>query len=204
MFEQQLAAFLHWMRTKSHTNSPASAVHPSAATFLAEVRATGARVGEGTFCTLANIDGVAPELVTIGRNCLFAPGSAITTHDASLLPAHGAYVVRPTTVGNDVFIGFGALILPGVTVGDGAIIGAGAVVCHNVDAGTIVAGVPARPIGSVAARAARLRDELIVPPEPWSYVPTTDQLQAFRAYIDSRIFGGGTEPAEEHKSPSGD
>ncbi len=50
------------------------------------------------------------------------------------------------TVGHDVWIGHGATLLPGVRVGNGAVIGAGAVVSRNVEAYTIVGGVPARPI----------------------------------------------------------
>ena len=54
---------------------------------------------------------------------------------------------KPSTfIGNDVWIGARAMIMGGVTIGDGAIIAAGAVVTKNVDAYTIVGGVPARPI----------------------------------------------------------
>ncbi|MDR1229722.1 MAG: GNAT family N-acetyltransferase [Azoarcus sp.] len=60
-----------------------------------------------------------------------------------------------TVVGNDVWIGRNAVILPGVHIGNGAIIGAHAVVGGNVDAYTIVAGNPARPIRK------RFDDELI-------------------------------------------
>jgi acetyltransferase-like isoleucine patch superfamily enzyme len=35
-------------------------------------------------------------------------------------------------------------VLKGVTIGDGAVIGAGAVVTHDVAAGAVAAGVPAR------------------------------------------------------------
>ena len=53
---------------------------------------------------------------------------------------------KRVTLGHDVWIGHGATVLPGVTVGNGAVIGAGAVVSRNVDAYTIVGGVPARLI----------------------------------------------------------
>ena len=55
---------------------------------------------------------------------------------------------RSVTIGNDVWIGAGAVLLPGVTVQQGAIVGAGAVVTKDVEAYSIVGGVPARPLGS--------------------------------------------------------
>jgi acetyltransferase-like isoleucine patch superfamily enzyme len=53
------------------------------------------------------------------------------------------------SIGDSVFIGANATILMGVTIGDHAVIGAGAVVNHDVEAYSIVAGVPARRIGTV-------------------------------------------------------
>lgn len=47
------------------------------------------------------------------------------------------------SIGNDVWIGDGACILAGVSIGDGAVIAANSVVTKNVEAYTIVAGVPA-------------------------------------------------------------
>ncbi|MBI2430663.1 MAG: acyltransferase [Candidatus Levybacteria bacterium] len=46
-----------------------------------------------------------------------------------------------------VFIGPRVIILPGVVIGKGAVVAAGAVVTKNVDAFTIVGGVPAKVIG---------------------------------------------------------
>jgi acetyltransferase-like isoleucine patch superfamily enzyme len=50
------------------------------------------------------------------------------------------------TIGNDVWIGEGALIPNGVTIGNGAIIAARAVVTKDVEAYSIVGGVPAKHI----------------------------------------------------------
>lgn len=54
--------------------------------------------------------------------------------------------IRRTIVGNDVWIGDGVKINTGVTVGDGAVIAAGAVVVKDVDAYSIVGGLPAKHI----------------------------------------------------------
>lgn len=51
-----------------------------------------------------------------------------------------------TTVGNRAFIGTNSSLRAPVAVGDDAVIGAGSVVTHDVDPGTVVSGVPARPM----------------------------------------------------------
>ncbi len=65
---------------------------------------------------------------------------------------------RPIKIGRGVFVGARAIVLKGVTIGDRAVIGAGAVVTHDVPAGHLAVGNPARMIpplpGSRAARGA--------------------------------------------------
>lgn len=51
-----------------------------------------------------------------------------------------------TYIGNDVWIGCNAVIASGVNIGDGAIIGASAVVTKDVEAYSIVMGVPAKHV----------------------------------------------------------
>ena len=55
----------------------------------------------------------------------------------------------PTKICHGACIGSGAVILCGVTIGKDAIVGAGAVVTHDVEEGVVVAGVPARLLGSM-------------------------------------------------------
>ena len=54
----------------------------------------------------------------------------------------------PVRIGNDVWIGTRAIIMPGVEIKDHAIVGAGTVVTKNVGEWEIVAGNPAKHIGS--------------------------------------------------------
>jgi maltose O-acetyltransferase len=58
-----------------------------------------------------------------------------------------AYVVRPVSLGDYVWIGTGALILPGVALGEGCVVAAGSVVTRDVAPFDIVAGNPAKKIG---------------------------------------------------------
>lgn len=59
-----------------------------------------------------------------------------------------AFEVRPVRIGRFVFVAAGSTILPGATIGDGALIAAGSVVKGDVAPFAIMAGNPARPVGS--------------------------------------------------------
>lgn len=56
------------------------------------------------------------------------------------------HVSKPITIEKGVWIGARAIILGGVTLGENVVVAAGSVVSRSVPAGTIVAGVPARPL----------------------------------------------------------
>jgi UDP-2-acetamido-3-amino-2,3-dideoxy-glucuronate N-acetyltransferase len=64
------------------------------------------------------------------------------------LQTEADWKVLPTRVGRGASIGSNATILPNLTIGEHALIGAGAVVTRDVAAFAIVAGVPARVVGS--------------------------------------------------------
>lgn len=64
------------------------------------------------------------------------------------LQTENDWVLVPTLVKKGASIGSNATILCGVTIGEDAMVGAGSVVTHDVSAGDIVVGNPARPINN--------------------------------------------------------
>ena len=105
----------------------------------------GSQVDIGEFVVLRANGGLR-----IGDRVLIAAHATLTTRGHPLeLPRFGKTVDASIVVEDDVWIGAAAVILPGVRVGKGAVVGAGAVVTKDVEAGTVVGGVPARPISSV-------------------------------------------------------
>jgi maltose O-acetyltransferase len=99
-------------------------------------------------------------LISIGDNTTISARVEVLVHDAAFKREVGYSLIAPVDIGADVYIGARAVILPGVTIADGAVIGAGSVVKHNVKTGMIVAGNPAREIGTVAVRVEAQREDL--------------------------------------------
>ncbi len=81
----------------------------------------------------------------IGDRCGFAEHVRVFTHGHGEAD-HAERTYAPVVIGNDVKIGAGATILPGVTIGEEAMVAAGAVVSHDVPAGMVAAGIPARAV----------------------------------------------------------
>jgi putative colanic acid biosynthesis acetyltransferase WcaB len=81
--------------------------------------------------------------VRIGARCMIRASTTL----GNKLGADGADLGSPV-VGDDVEFGVGAIVIGPVTVGSGARIGAGAVVVHDVPAGAVVVGNPARLVSA--------------------------------------------------------
>ena len=93
-----------------------------------------------------------PYLISVGSHCQITEGVRFYTHG-------GAGAVRrkypsfdtfgKIIIGDYVYIGSGAKILPGCIVGDNVLIAAGSVVTKSIPSNVVVAGNPAKIIGSI-------------------------------------------------------
>jgi len=109
-------------------------------------------VSGGSICSAVN--------VAIGNGTML--GANVTVVDTDFHPIDGRqrrYAPLPepiaedaVVIGSNVFIGTGAIILSGTHLGDDCVVGAGAVVKGHFEGGVVLAGNPARVIGSVPKR----------------------------------------------------
>lgn len=113
------------------------------------------RIGKRFFANF-NVTFLDDVPVTIGDDVQMAPGVTIAAGTHPLVAAErqhlaypdghvgGAEYGDPVVIEDRVWLGANATVLPGVTIGHDAVIGAGSVVTHDVPAGWIAVGVPAR------------------------------------------------------------
>ncbi len=109
-------------------------------------------IGKGSFINTDVRFGVPDGQVIIGENVLIGARVSFETVSHSINYTPGKMRKRTTgsiVVEDDVWIGAGVIIVQGVTIHQGAIIAAGSVVTKDVEANTIVGGVPAKFIKNV-------------------------------------------------------
>lgn len=88
--------------------------------------------------------------VRIGDGCLIGHNVVFATLNHDLNPERRQICIPGSIIlGKNVWVGSNSTILSGVTIGDNAVVAAGAVVTKDVEANTIVGGVPARFIKKI-------------------------------------------------------
>ncbi|MGF1590399.1 MAG: acyltransferase [Pleurocapsa sp.] len=74
--------------------------------------------------------------ITIGQNTHISRNFVVhsSSHDyqGSCLPYDETYILKPITIGRNVWVGTNVVLIPGITIEDGAIIGAGTTVTKSI------------------------------------------------------------------------
>ncbi|GAB2842179.1 NeuD/PglB/VioB family sugar acetyltransferase [Microbacterium insulae] len=108
---------------------PAADLGPGVQVLAGAIVNAGARLAEGA---LINTGAIVEHDTEIGRHAHVAPG---------------AILAGGVRVGLGALVGLGSRVLPGIAIGADSVVAAGAVVVADVDPGSIVMGIPARPRG---------------------------------------------------------
>jgi lipopolysaccharide O-acetyltransferase len=111
-------------------------------------------VGSGTaigndFVVTAN------DSIKIGRDCLLSYRVTVMDHSHAagwnVKPvSSGLTAGKPIEIGDRCFIGCNVVIMPGVRLGANCVVGANSVVTKSFEAGSVVAGAPAKLLRSLA------------------------------------------------------
>jgi acetyltransferase-like isoleucine patch superfamily enzyme len=134
-----------WERARSLGFGEGSSIYQSAYVY------GDVTVGPGTWIgPMVLLDGSGG--LTIGTGCDVSAGVHIYSHDTVervLSEGRAGVATAPVRIGDHSHIGAHAVVLKGVTIGHHSVVGACAFVSRDVPPYSIVAGVPARPIGRV-------------------------------------------------------
>ena len=119
-----------------------------------------------------------PQLISMGDNVWIASGVRFITHDMSgdmlknapqykeaFSKIYSPYYMGKIEIGDNVMVGTDAVIMYHTKIGNNVIIAAGAVITKDVPDGSVVAGIPARIVGSIDDFAAKRLEELRTMPK---------------------------------------
>lgn len=116
--------------------------------------------------------GTEPYLISIGRDCLIAPGVEFICHDGAIqvpliksgMKLDDVYARKSRFgrihIGDNCFIGAGAKILLDTKIGDNCIVGAGAIVRGAFQSDSVIIGNPGRIINSLSDYDSKNRDKI--------------------------------------------
>jgi acetyltransferase-like isoleucine patch superfamily enzyme len=108
----------------------------------------GRRVFVGSLCWIAEAD-IRDNVMIAARTAVQGGGRTHRFDRLDVPMTEQPGDLRAVTIGPDVWIGTGVTIL--ADVAPGTVVGAGAVVTRTFEPNVILAGVPARPVGSRSA-----------------------------------------------------
>jgi sugar O-acyltransferase (sialic acid O-acetyltransferase NeuD family) len=115
-----------------------SVVHPSAILDPTVQLGAGSVVFAGAVIqpdTVLGAHAIVNTAASIDHDCVL--GEAVHV-------APGTRLAGNVTLGDEVFLGIGVVVIPGVSIGARTSVGAGAAVVHDLPAGVLAVGVPAR------------------------------------------------------------
>ena len=130
----------HWEQLAGRGWDARTIVHPTCCLASDVQLGAGATIGP---LAVVGAGAVLGDQVIVSRGALVGHHVDVGPF-ATLNP--GVNVGGNSTIGEGAFVGMGATIVDGTSVGAGAVIAAGAVVVRDVEPGTRVQGVPAKPV----------------------------------------------------------
>lgn len=116
---------------------------------------------------------------TIGEKTNIGAGTITCNYDGK--NKHG------TTIGSGVKIGSDTMLIAPLTVGDGAVTGAGSVVTKDIEPGTLVAGVPAKPLKAKTEPSQGAASEQKRSPERVTVEQSLSRMTSFKEREDKFI-----------------
>lgn len=127
--------------------------------------------GHSTICpkvTIGNFTMLAHDVMILGGDHNYKVAGIPTVFA-------GRDEIRPTNIGDDVWVGAGSIIMAGVTIGDGAIIAAGSVVTKDVEPFCIYGGTPAKKIKDRFTEEEKQK-HIAMLKNPWAVIKDPERL----------------------------